>query len=173
MYPIEWSRDSAVDAATDYGLYGRGVEVRITVRVRLSSLHVVQTGFLTQPASHPMVPGALSPALNWPGCEADRSHPNNAKIKNILIYIECYFCRLIRRPEHLMGRHWCLPANWRPFFRWSPDQWVSQCYVIEFDRSFYCALFCVFITRVSQCPIRLRSENTLHTLPNKSSWRGA
>jgi hypothetical protein len=28
------------------------------------------------------------------------------------IYIECSFCRLIRRPEHLIGRYWYLPANW-------------------------------------------------------------
>jgi hypothetical protein len=27
---------------------------------------------------------------------------------------------------------------------------VSQCYAIERDRSFYCALFCVFMTHVSQ-----------------------
>jgi hypothetical protein len=33
--------------------------------------------------------------------------------------------------------------SWR-----SPDQCVSQCYAIECDRSFYCALFCAFMTRV-------------------------
>jgi hypothetical protein len=26
--------------------------------------------------------------------------------------IGCSFCRLIRRPEHLIARHWYLPANW-------------------------------------------------------------
>jgi hypothetical protein len=67
----------------------------------------------------------------------------------------CSLCRLIRRPEHLIGRHWYLPANWR----WSPHQWVSQCYVIECYRSFYCALLCVFMTHVSQCEIGLRSEH--------------
>jgi hypothetical protein len=53
----------------------------------------------------------------------------------------CSFCRLIRRAEHLIGRHWYLPAYWRSFIRWSPDQWVSPCYAIEHDRSYYCALF--------------------------------
>jgi hypothetical protein len=75
------------------------------------------------------------------------------------VYIECSLCRLIRRPEHPIGRHWYLPANWRSLIRCSPDQWVSQCYAIERYRSFYCALFCVFMTRVSQCPISLRSEH--------------
>jgi hypothetical protein len=65
------------------------------------------------------------------------------------IYIQCSLCRLIRHREHLIGRRWYLPANWRSFIRWSPDLWVSQCYSIECDRSFYCALFCVFMTRVS------------------------
>jgi hypothetical protein len=27
--------------------------------------------------------------------------------------IGCSFCRLISRPEYLIGRHWYLPANWR------------------------------------------------------------
>jgi hypothetical protein len=75
--------------------------------------------------------------------------------------IGCSFCRLIRRREHLISRHWCLPANWRLFIRWSPDQWVSQCYAIECDRNFCCALFCVFMTRVSQCPISLRAKHPL------------
>jgi hypothetical protein len=38
------------------------------------------------------------------------------------ICIECSLCRLIRRPEHLIGRHWYLQANWRLFILWSPDQ---------------------------------------------------
>jgi hypothetical protein len=45
--------------------------------------------------------------------------------------IECSFCRLTGRPEHLISRHWYLPANWRPFIRWSPDQGVSQCYATQ------------------------------------------
>jgi hypothetical protein len=62
-------------------------------------------------------------------------------------------CRFIRRPEHLIRRQWCLSANWRSFIWWSPD----QCYAIECYRSYDCALFCVFMTRLSQCPISLRS----------------
>jgi hypothetical protein len=30
---------------------------------------------------------------------------------SIEIYIGCSFCRLIRRPEQLFGRHWYLPAK--------------------------------------------------------------
>jgi hypothetical protein len=80
--------------------------------------------------------------------------------------ILCSFWRLIRRPEHLIGRRWYLPANCRSFIRWLPDQWVSQCYAIEYDRSFYCALFCVFMTRVSQCPISLRAEHSIFVNPS-------
>jgi hypothetical protein len=54
---------------------------------------------------------------------------------------------------------WYLSENWRSFIRWTPHQWVSQCYAIECYGSFYCALFCVFMTSVSQCPISLRSEH--------------
>jgi hypothetical protein len=48
-----------------------------------------------------------------------------------------------------MGRHWYLPGNWKSFIGWSLEQWVSQCYAIECYRIFYCALFYVFVTRVS------------------------
>jgi hypothetical protein len=34
---------------------------------------------------------------------------------NFKTYIECSFCRLIRRSDHLISRHWYLPANWRSF----------------------------------------------------------
>jgi hypothetical protein len=54
--------------------------------------------------------------------------------------IGCSFCRLIRCPEHPIDRHWYLPANWRSFILWLPDQWVSKCYAIECDRSFCCVL---------------------------------
>jgi hypothetical protein len=77
-------------------------------------------------------------------------------------YIDCSLCRLIRCPEHLIGRHWFLPANWRSFIRWSPDQWDRQCYPIECYRNFYCALVCVFMIRVSQCSISLRSEYPIY-----------
>jgi hypothetical protein len=55
-----------------------------------------------------------------------------------------------------------LSANWKPFIRWSPDQRVSQFYA-ECPRSFCCALVCVFMTRVSKCPISLRSEHPIST----------
>jgi hypothetical protein len=58
--------------------------------------------------------------------------------------VVCSLCRLIRCPEHLISKHCYLPANWRSFIRWSPDQWVSQCYAIECYRSFYCVLFCLY-----------------------------
>jgi hypothetical protein len=70
----------------------------------------------------------------------------------------CSFWRIFRRPEHLIGRHWYLQANWRSFIRWSLD---SQCYAFECDRNFYCAMFYVFMTREIQCPVSLRSENPL------------
>jgi hypothetical protein len=72
-------------------------------------------------------------------------------------YIECSLCRLIRRTEYLIGRHWYLPTNWRSFIRWLPDQWVSQFYPFQCYKSFYCALFCAFMNRVSQ-PIILRAN---------------
>jgi hypothetical protein len=74
--------------------------------------------------------------------------------------IECSLCRRIRRSEYLIGRHWYLLANWRSFIRWSPHQWVSQCY-----RSICCALFCVLMTRLSRRPISQRSEHSTNSCP--------
>jgi hypothetical protein len=51
------------------------------------------------------------------------------------------------RPEHLIGRHWYLPANWRPFIQWSPEQWVSQCYTIDCD--LLCFVLCLYDSRES------------------------
>jgi hypothetical protein len=70
--------------------------------------------------------------------------------------IGCLFCGLLILPEHLIGTHWYLPA------KWSSEQQVSPCYDIECDRSFHCALFCIFTTRVSQCPTSLRAEHPLY-----------
>jgi hypothetical protein len=42
------------------------------------------------------------------------------------------------------------------------DHWVIQCYAIECNRSFYYALFCIFMTRVSQCSISLRTEHPIY-----------
>jgi hypothetical protein len=77
----------------------------------------------------------------------------------------CSFCRLIRGPEHLIGRHCGISRKTEGHsFRWSPDLWVCQPYAIECDRSFYCALFCVSMIRVSQCPISLRSGHPVHSV---------
>jgi hypothetical protein len=74
----------------------------------------------------------------------------------ILLYTGCSFCRLIRRPQHFIGRHFYLPTNWRSFIWWSSDQCVSQCYTTECDRSFYCVL-CLYDSResMSNQPARL------------------
>jgi hypothetical protein len=67
---------------------------------------------------------------------------------------------------------WYLPANCRSFILWSPDQWASQCSAIECDRSFYCALFCAFATRLSKCPIGLRAEHPIlfELVTTKQLW---
>jgi hypothetical protein len=97
--------------------------------------------------------------LPWP---TESNHYSVRYVTHVCLWnTECSLYRIIRRPEHLIGRHWHLPENWRPFIQWSSDQLVSQCYAIECYRSFYCALFCVFMTRVSQCPITLRSEHPI------------
>jgi hypothetical protein len=69
--------------------------------------------------------------------------------------IECSLCRLIRRPEHLIGRQCGISRHTDHSF----GDHLIECY-----RSFYCALFCVFMTRVSQCPISLRSEHLILAL---------
>jgi hypothetical protein len=85
-------------------------------------------------------------------------------------------------------------TNWRSLIRWSPEHWVSHCYAIECDRNFYCSLFCVFMTCVSQClnniryvvncvkkivrmlflirERRLRSGGIAPFIPRLSSWDG-
>jgi hypothetical protein len=69
-------------------------------------------------------------------------------------YLECSLCRLIRRSEHLIGRHWYPPPNWRSFIRWSPDQSVLA---IECYRSFYClcsvSLWLVLVSDQSACAL--------------------
>jgi hypothetical protein len=53
-----WSRNSAVGIATGYGLFDRGVGVRVQVGTRLFLLHVIQTGSGAHPVSHPMGTGS-------------------------------------------------------------------------------------------------------------------
>jgi hypothetical protein len=88
-------------------------------------------------------------------------------------YIGRSFCRFIRRPEHL-------PANWRSFIRWSPDQWLSQCYANECGRSFCCALFCVlwlvWVNVQSACALNTRyilAGVTAKILAEKARNRGS
>jgi hypothetical protein len=67
-------------------------------------------------------------------------------------------------PEHFIGRHSYLPVNWRSFIRLTPDQWVSHCYAIERDRSFYCALFCVlWLVRVNVQSVCALNTRYIHT----------
>jgi hypothetical protein len=71
--------------------------------------------------------------INWKGYGRKRLLPN---LRYRVFIVQAYWTSRTSYRETL----WYLPANWRSCIRWSPDQWVSQCY-----RSFYCALFCVFM----------------------------
>jgi hypothetical protein len=98
-------------------------------------------------------------------------YPNSLSHRSVVkcINTECSFCRLVRCPEHLNGKRWYLPANWRSFIWWSCDQWVSPCYAIECDRNFYWTLFCVFMSRVIECWISLRSTPYTNRCPDEGS----
>jgi hypothetical protein len=81
-----------------------------------------------------------------------------AYIKNQLIYMECSLCRLIRRPEHLISRHRGISSQTEGHsfgdHLISESVSVTPSSVIEAS----IVLCCVFMTRVSRCPISLRSE---------------
>jgi hypothetical protein len=53
--------------ATGYWLDGRGVGVRVQVRVEFSPLHVVQTASGAHPASYPVGTGGSFPAFKVAG----------------------------------------------------------------------------------------------------------
>jgi hypothetical protein len=53
--------------------------------LNFSLLSVVQTGSGVHP-SIKWVPGAFSPGVRWPGCEADHSPPTSAGVKKMWIY---------------------------------------------------------------------------------------
>jgi hypothetical protein len=74
----ENSQDNAVGIATGYGLDSQGT--RIPVGKYFSSLHVIQTGFGTHPASYP-----VCPRDSLPGGKADHSPLTSAKVKNTYI----------------------------------------------------------------------------------------
>jgi hypothetical protein len=52
---------SAVGINTGYGLYDRGVGVRVPVGSEFSLIHIVQTGSGAHPASYPMGTGGSFP----------------------------------------------------------------------------------------------------------------
>jgi hypothetical protein len=72
---------------TGYGLYDRGVRVRVPVRSRIFHLHVVQTGRGVNPASYPIGTGGLfPPGVKRQGREAGHTPPISAEVKKIWIY---------------------------------------------------------------------------------------
>jgi hypothetical protein len=72
------SQNSVVGIATSYGLDDRGVGVRVPVGSRPA----------LGPTKSPIqwIPGALSPWVKRPGCEADHSPPASVEVKKIWIY---------------------------------------------------------------------------------------
>jgi hypothetical protein len=80
------SRDSAVSIATDYGVDGGGVGVRVPVRSEFSLLHIVQTDSGAQPASYPMGTRGSFPEGKVAGHEAYHSPPTSAEVKKMWIY---------------------------------------------------------------------------------------
>jgi hypothetical protein len=81
---VMMSRDGVVSRSIDYGLYDRGVGVRVCQEFSL--LHVVQTGSgSTQPPIQ-WVPGALSQGVKWQRREVDHSPQTSAEVKTMWIY---------------------------------------------------------------------------------------
>jgi hypothetical protein len=56
--------------------------------------------------------------------------------------IQRSLCRLIRRPEHLIGRHWYLPPNWRSFIRRSVSQSVLRHRL--WQKLLLCSVLCLY-----------------------------
>jgi hypothetical protein len=63
------SLDSVVGIATGYGLDDRGVGVKLGSRI-FSSSHRPEVVLGSTQLPIQRLPGALSPAVKWPGCEA-------------------------------------------------------------------------------------------------------
>jgi hypothetical protein len=72
-------------------------------------------------------------------------------------YIDSLFFRLIRSSEHHIGRHCCIyrQTEGHSFGDHLISGSVSVTPSSVIHRSFYCALFLVFMTRDSQCPTSL------------------
>jgi hypothetical protein len=77
---------SVVGIATGYGLDDRGVGVRVTVRSRIFTSPIVQTGSGVHPTSYMMGTGGSFPGVKRPGREAGHSPPSNAEVKKMWIY---------------------------------------------------------------------------------------
>jgi hypothetical protein len=80
-------RDCVVGIATSYGLDDRGVAVRVPVGSRIFLFSAFSRPALG-PTELPIqwVPGALSPGVKRPGCEADHPTPTSAEVKKMSIY---------------------------------------------------------------------------------------
>jgi hypothetical protein len=79
------SRGSLISIAIGYGLDDRGVGFRVPIESRIfftSSRPAL--GFTQFPVQ--WVPGAISPEVKRPGCEADDSPPVSAEVKKMWIH---------------------------------------------------------------------------------------
>jgi hypothetical protein len=68
---------------TGYGLYDRGVRVRVPVWSKNFLLYVVQTDSRAHTASYPKDTGGLFPGVKQPGREDDHSPPAFVEAKKI------------------------------------------------------------------------------------------
>jgi hypothetical protein len=81
------SRDSSVGIATSYGLYDRGVGVRVPVGSRFFLFSMSSRPALgpTQ-ATYPMDTGGFFPGVKRPGREDHHSPPTSAEVIKMWIY---------------------------------------------------------------------------------------
>jgi hypothetical protein len=70
----------------EYGLKGRGVEVRFPAEARDFFYSSVQTGSEAHPASYPVGTGGSFLGIKPPGREADRPPVSGVEVKNTWIY---------------------------------------------------------------------------------------
>jgi hypothetical protein len=81
------SRDNVASIVTSYGLDDQGVAIRVLVGSRIfsSPRHPDRLWGPPNLLSNG-VPGALSPGVKRPGCEADHSPTAGAEVKKMWIY---------------------------------------------------------------------------------------
>jgi hypothetical protein len=77
--------DSAVSTVTGYRLDDQEVGVRVLVVKIFSPVSRPALGPTKPPVQR--VPGAHSPRVKWPGCEADHSSPTSVEVKMPCIYM--------------------------------------------------------------------------------------